>query len=44
MAINVKLGQLYTLASYHKQPSLTVYELDTKNGQKLPKIRNLTLK
>lgn len=44
MTINIKFGQLYTLASYYNQPSLTVYELDAKNGQKLPKFTHLTLK
>jgi hypothetical protein len=44
MTIYITFGQLYKLASYYNQPSLTVYELDTKNGQKLPKLPNLTLK
>ena len=44
MTIYIKFGQLYKLASYYNQTPLTVYELDTKNGQKLPKFTNLTLK
>lgn len=38
--MNIKFEQLYTRAYYYNQ-SLTVYELDRKNGQKLRKFTNL---
>ena len=44
MTINIKFGLLYTTASHSNQSSLTVYQLDIKNGQKLPKFTHLTFK
>ena len=44
MTIIIKFGLLHTTASHYNQPSLTVYWLDRKNGQKLPKLTHLTFK
>ena len=44
MTINIKFWLLYTTACHYNQPSLTVNQLDRKNGQKLPNFTHLTFK